>query len=253
MASFPGIATAVANLVKASVTTLTYLFFFVEDLTGPKSQCTLLFGPRGSGNGTNGGGFVVFLFVAAWHLTHVATCLSMSASIPGHQNSPRRRCVVLNLPPCPPIQLLCASVKISFLMTAGTTMRKSFLMTCRFLNDALTYRISSMMVAGSRQCTDVPTAGSSNVDFGIAGSSLMGFRSVSVFYSTRTLNGAASTICTGAPLSLWDSEATAALTRPLSYFTSVTWMFIPWYLLRKSATMLFFSSMYLMSGWSSVI
>jgi hypothetical protein len=52
---------------------MTYVFFFVDDLTGPqKSQCSLLYGPRGSGNGTNGGGFVVFLLVAAWHVTHVA-------------------------------------------------------------------------------------------------------------------------------------------------------------------------------------
>jgi hypothetical protein len=171
---------------------MTYLFFFVEDLTGlHRSQCTLLFGARGSGNGTNGGGFVVFLFVAAWHVTHVAMCWSMSASTPGHQNSPCRRSVVLNLPLCPPIQLLCAFVKIAFLMAAGTAMRKSFLMMCPFLNNAPTYKMSSMMVAGRRQCTDLPTAGFSNVELGITGLSLIGFRSVSVFCSTRTLNGEA--------------------------------------------------------------
>jgi hypothetical protein len=79
IASFPGIARAVANLVKASVTTMTYVFFFVDDLIGPhKSQCTHLFGPRGSGNGTNGGGLVVFFFVVAWQVTHMIFYLLLS-------------------------------------------------------------------------------------------------------------------------------------------------------------------------------
>jgi hypothetical protein len=157
------------------------MFFFVEVLTGPQRlQWTLRFGPQGSCNGTKGGGLVVFLFVEAWQVTQVATCWLMSVSILGHQNSPCKRSVVLNLPPCQPIQLLCAAVKISFLMAAGPARRKSVMMTCPFCNEARTYKTSLMSVAGRRQCADFHSNGSSNIVFGIAGSSLIGFKLLSV-------------------------------------------------------------------------
>jgi hypothetical protein len=41
---------------------------------------------------------------------------------------------------------------ISFLIALGTAMRKSFLMTWPFRNDALTDNISSITVAGILQC-----------------------------------------------------------------------------------------------------
>jgi hypothetical protein len=101
-------------------------------------------------------------------------------------------------------------------------MRKSFLMTWPFRNYALTHSILSITVAGILQCTNFPTVGVSCVDLGTAGSSLMAFNCESVFCSTRILNGDASIICTDAPKSVWDSAATAALTRPFSYFRLFT-------------------------------